>query len=113
VAIATLAFAIGANTAMFSFVNGALLSPLPYPDSNRIVRVLERSPSGGVNAISTLNYLDLANQNTVFEYIAAEAGWQATLTGGGEPVVIRGARVSARYFDIFGVRPAQGRTLRP
>ena len=113
VAMTTVALAIGANAAMFSFVNGALLSPLPYPDSDRIVRVLERSPTGGLNAISTLNYLDWTTQNGVFEYMAAEAGWRATLTSGDEPVVIRGVRVSAQYFDIFGVTPAQGRTFRP
>src|SRR4051794_40827430 len=52
----TIALTIGANTAMFSFVNGLLLRPLPYPESNRIVRVVERLSSGGVNGISTLNY---------------------------------------------------------
>ena len=109
VAIATIALAIGANTAVFSFVNAILLSPLPYPESDRIVRVLERVPSGGLNGISTLNYLDWTKQNGVFEYMAAEAGWRATLTGGDEPVVIRGARVSAHYFDIFGVKPTLGR----
>jgi putative ABC transport system permease protein len=113
VAIATIALAIGANTAMFSFVNGILLRPLPYPESDRIVRVLEKVPSGGLNGISTLNYLDWTNQNSVFEYIAAEVGWRATLTGGDEPVLIRGARVSAHYFDIFGGKPALGRTFLP
>jgi putative ABC transport system permease protein len=113
VAIATIALTVGANTAMFSFVNGILLSPLPYPESNRIVRVLERQPTGGLNSISTLNYLDWTNQNFVFESMAAEAGWRATLTGKGEPIWIHGARVSARYFDIFGVKPALGRTFLP
>jgi putative ABC transport system permease protein len=111
--MATIALAIGANTAMFSFVNGMLLSPLPYPESDRIVRILERLPGGGVNGISTLNYLDWTKQNGVFEYMAAEVGWRATLTGGGEPVVIRGARVSAHYFDIFGTKAAIGRTFLP
>src|SRR6187549_2312483 len=72
VAIATIALAIGANTAMFSFVNGLLLRPLPYPDSDRIVRVLETLPTGGLNGISTLNYLDWTNQNRVFDHMAAE-----------------------------------------
>src|SRR5678815_1321908 len=72
VAIATIALAIGANTAMFSFVHGVLLSPLPYPESDRIVRVLEKLPLGGLNGISTLNYLDWTNENAVFEYMAAE-----------------------------------------
>ena len=113
VAIATIAIAIGANTAMFSFVNGLLLRPLPYPEPSRIVRVLERLPTGGVNSISTLNYLDWTNQNNVFDYMAAEVGWRATLTGTEEAVSIRGARVSAHYFDIFGAKPAVGRTFLP
>lgn len=113
VAIATLALTIGANTAMFSLVNGILLRPLPYPDPDRIVRVLERLPSGGLNGVSTLNYLDWAKQNTVFEYMAAEAGWRATLTGGAEPVLIPAVRASPQYFDIFAVKPALGRTFLP
>jgi putative ABC transport system permease protein len=111
VAIATIAIAIGANTAVFSFVNGLLLKPLPYPDPDRIVRLLERVPSGGLNGISTLNYLDWTKQSTVFEYIAAEVGWRPTWTGGDMPTVIRGARVSPHYFDVFGVSAALGRTF--
>src|SRR5918993_589862 len=111
VAIATLALTVGANTAMFSFVNGVLLRPLPYPEADRIVRVLERLPTGQPNGMSTLNYVDFANENAVFEHMAAEAGWRATLTGGNEPVAIQGARVSAHYFDIFGVKAALGRTF--
>lgn len=113
VAIGTVALAIGVNTAMFGFVNGILLRPLPYPESDRIVRVLERHPTGSLNSISTLNYLDWARQNTVFEHLAAEAGWRATLTGGDEPELLRGALVTAHYFDIFGTRPALGRTFVP
>jgi putative ABC transport system permease protein len=113
VAIATIALTIGANTAMFSLVHGMLLRPLPYPDADRIVRVLERLPSGGITGVSTLNYLDWTKQSTVFEYMAAEAGWRATLTGGPEPVLIQAARASAHYFDIFGVKPALGRTFLP
>ena len=113
VAVATLALAIGANAAMFSYVKGLFLSPLPYPEPDRIVRVLERLPSGAPNGISTLNYLDWASHNAVFEHIAAEAGWRATLTGADEPVVIEAARVSAHYFDVFQVKPAIGRTFLP
>ena len=113
VAVATCALAIGANTAMFSFVFGLLLRPLPYPDADRIVRVLERHPNGGLNGISTLNYLDWSVQSASFEYLSAEAGWRATVTGLDQPFVIRGARVSVHYFDIFGVRPALGRTFLP
>lgn len=112
VAIVTIALAIGVNAAVFSFVYGIFLRPLPYPEPHRIVRLLERVPAGGLNGISTLNYLDWASQNDVFAYMSAEAGWRPTLTGGDEPVMIRGARVSAHYFDVFGVRPPLGRTFR-
>jgi putative ABC transport system permease protein len=113
IAVTTLALAIGANAAMFSIVNGLMLSPLPYPEPDRIVRVLEQRPNGGLNSISTLNYLDWAAQNTVFEYMAAEAAWSATLTGGDEPIFIRGARASAHYFDVYRTQPSLGRTFAP
>ena len=71
VAILTLAVGIGANAAIFSFVNGILLNPLPYPTADRIVRVLEKPPGPPTarNGISTLNYLDWEKQNQVFEYM--------------------------------------------
>lgn len=111
VALATLAVGIGANTAIFSFVHGVMLKPLPYADPERIVRVLEKPPGGERNGISTLNYLDWKNQNTVFEYMAAQTGGSVTLTGVDEPIQLRGLRVSADYFSIFGVSAALGRTF--
>src|SRR5215831_2568011 len=112
-ALVTLALGIGANTAIFSFVDGVLLKPLPYRDADRIVRVLEKPPRGERNGISTLNFLDWARENTVFDFMAAQTGGPATLTGHGEPVQIRGGRVSARYFDVFGIRAERGRTFLP
>lgn len=111
VALATLAIGIGGNTAIFSFVNGVLLKPLPYPDTDRIVRVMEKPPGGGTNGIATLNFLDWQRDNTVFEHLSAQRGATFTLTGVEEPVRLRGLQVSARYFDIFGVRAAHGRTF--
>ena len=111
VAVATLAIGIGGNTAIFSFVNGVLLKPLPYADPDRIVRVLEKPPGGGRNGISTLNYLDWQKDNTVFEYMAAETGGSVTLTGVTEPIQLRGSRVSPHYFDIFGIQAKLGRTF--
>jgi putative ABC transport system permease protein len=113
VALLTLALGIGANTAIFSFVDGVLLKPLPYKDAERIVRVLEKPPRGERNGISTLNFLDWQKDNTVFDFMAAQTGGAATLTGSGDAVQIRGARVSARYFDIFGIRAERGRTFLP
>src|SRR2546426_5201239 len=111
VAILTLAIGIGANTAIFSFVNGVLLNPLPYGEPERIVRVLEKPPGGGRNGISTLNYLDWQKDNTVFDYMAAQTGGSVTLTGVTEPVQLRGSRVSPYYFDIFGIKATLGRTF--
>jgi predicted permease len=111
VSVLTLAIGIGANTAIFSFVNGVLLKPLPYGEPERIVRVLEKPPGGGRNGISTLNYLDWQRDNTVFEYMAAQTGGSVTLTGIAEPVQLRGSRVSPHYFDIFGIKATFGRTF--
>ncbi len=113
VAILTLALGIGANTAIFSFVDGVLLKPLPYPEPDRIVRVLEKPPHGERNGISTLNFLDWQKDNSVFDYMAAQSGGGATLGGVAEPVQLRGGRVSAHYFDIFGIKAALGRTFLP
>ena len=113
VAVLTLAIGIGANTAIFSFVDGVLLKPLPYAEPDRIVRVLEKPPGGGRNGISTLNYLDWQKDNSVFEYMAAQSGGSVTLTGINDPVQLRGSRVSPHYFDIFGIKTVLGRTFAP
>lgn len=113
IAILTLAIGIGANTAIFSFVNGVLLKPLPYANADRIMRVLEKPPGDpdARNGISTLNFLDWQRQNTVFQYMAAQTGGSVTLTGISNPVELRGSRVSAHDFDILGLKPAIGRTF--
>ena len=74
VSLLTLAIGVGANTAIFSLVDAALLKPLPYPDADRIVRVLEKPPGFPRNGISTMTFLDWQRQNTVFDYMAADAG---------------------------------------
>ncbi|MFZ0595071.1 MAG: ABC transporter permease [Bryobacteraceae bacterium] len=111
VAVLTLALGIGANTAIFSFVDSVLLKPLPYPEPERIVNVWEKPPQYDRNGISTMNFLDWQRQNTVFTAMAAQTGGSVTLTGGKEPVQLRTARVSASFFGILGVKPALGRTF--
>ncbi len=113
VAILTLALGIGANTAIFSFVDGVLLKPLPYANADRIVRVLEKPPgdADARNGISTLNFLDWQRQNTVFQFMAAQTGGNVTLTGVSNPVQLPGARASAHLFDILGMTAALGRTF--
>lgn len=115
VAILTLGLGIGGNTAIFSFVDNVLLKPLPYPQPDRILRVLQKRPNGGPFGISTLDFLDWQKQNTVFDDLTAQTGWGATLTGnnGGDPVLLQGVRVSPAYFAVNGVKPALGRTFLP
>jgi putative ABC transport system permease protein len=113
VAILTLALGIGANTAIFSFVDGILLRPLPYPDAGRIVRVMEKPPGFPRNGISTLNYLDWQRENTVFDFMAAQTGANMTLSGNSEPLLLHCGLVSAHYFDIFGIQAVMGRTFLP
>jgi predicted permease len=111
VAVLTLALGIGANTAIFSFIDAVLLKPLPYPDADKIVVVWEKPPDSERNGISTLNFLDWKNQNTVFTAMAAQTGASATLTGVDVPVELHATRVSAPYFDIFQIKPALGRAF--
>jgi predicted permease len=112
-AISMLALGIGATTAIFSFVNAVLLKPLPFPDAQRIVNVWEKPPGSDRNGISTLNFLDWKNQNTVFTAMAAQTWDSVTLTDADVPVELRDSRVSAAYFDIFGAKPMLGRTFAP
>ena len=111
VAILTLALGIGANSAIFSFVDGVLLKPLPYPDPERILLLWEKPPGGGINVVSAMNYVDWRNQSSSFTAVAAITGSQMTLTDRGEPTLLRVGRVSAGYFDILGMKPKLGRTF--
>jgi putative ABC transport system permease protein len=112
VVLVTLAIGIGANTAIFSFVNAILLKPLPYPAADRIVGLWERRPTGQSNSMSTLNYLDYAASD-VFEHVAATAiCCSATmLDDGPTPTPLAGLKVSAPYFDVFGAKAQLGRTF--
>jgi putative ABC transport system permease protein len=112
-AMLTLALGLGANVAIFSFVDGLLLKPLSYPEPDRIVQIWEKPPRGLRNSVSALNFLDWRDQTTSFKAMAARTGDSLTLTGRGEPRQIRAARVSAAYFDVLGVQAAIGRTFAP
>lgn len=119
VAILTLAVGIGATVAIFGVVNGVLLEPLPYRDADRLVAVWGRFlPESGFDfptfPLSPPEYLDYRSQNTTMEEVAAIATFGATLVdGSGEARRVRGASVSAAFFDVLDVRPALGRTLLP
>jgi putative ABC transport system permease protein len=112
VAVITLALGLGANAAIFSFVDGVLLKPIEFPEPERLVQLWEKPPTGGPrNGISAANLLDWQAQNQVFESISAISGKPMTMTGSGEPQQIRTQTVSASYFDILKFKPALGRTF--
>jgi putative ABC transport system permease protein len=110
VAVATLALGIGANSAIFSVVNGVLLKPLPYPEADRLVGVYHTS-EGHRAVMSPPNFIDVAHAATTLENAAAVSGSRAILTGEGEPVRLDTAEVSASLFNVLRVRPALGRTF--
>jgi putative ABC transport system permease protein len=111
IAVLTLALGIGANAAIFSFVNAVLLKPLPYPDPERIVSVGEKHPRGFSNPISTLNFLDWERQNRCFQFLSAITPDTVTLTGSDSPEQLNVHRVSASYFKALGVEATLGRTF--
>jgi len=111
IAILTLALGIGANSALFSVVNGVLLNPLPYPEPNQLISVYARTSEFGTSSITFLNFLDWQKDNHSFTGIAAHRGENYFLTGTGEGERVRGYMVSAEFFDVLGVNPILGRNF--
>jgi predicted permease len=109
VAVLTLALGIGANTAIFSVVNGVLLNPLPYPHPNQLVEVAEKDPPFNESSISYPNFLDWVQQNHSFQSLAAYRQNAFSLTGQGEPQRVKAMQVSASFFPLLGVKPVIGR----
>jgi len=113
VAVLTLALGIGANTAIFSVVNGVLLNPLPYPEPSQLVTLHESKPNFLYGSISYPNFRDWQKENHTFSSIAVARGYGFTLTGAGEPERVRAEFVSSDFFPLLGVRPLIGRTFAP
>lgn len=113
IAVITLALGIGANTTLFSFVNGILLRPLPYKDPGQLVILDENAPKQGIKsfAVSYPNFVDWREQNNVFEDVAVYQEGTYSLVGAGEPEQIPGARISQGLFELLGVAPKLGRTI--
>src|SRR5258706_1502994 len=91
VAVLTLGFGIGANTAMFSFVNAWIIRPLPYTDPDRLVILNETNKKSGVpGPVAPADFKDWREQATAFQELAAYSGEMFNLTGGDEPVQVGG-----------------------
>jgi putative ABC transport system permease protein len=109
-ALLTLALGIGANTAIFSVVNGVLFAPFPYADADRLVLVEEARGDRDPGTTGYLSFEALRHENASFDRMAALAGWSAILAGDGRDAErVVGARVTWDYFRTLGLPPALGR----
>jgi predicted permease len=113
VAILSLALGIGANTAIFSVVNGVLLEPLPFAEPHRLIAIgegQEGSPPGQLNSTSPGSFFDMKAQTSAFTGMAAYSSSSGALVGRGEPEMLQGIAEVGGLFDVLGVRPLLGRT---
>ena len=118
VAVVTLALGIGANTAIFSVVNGVLLRPLAFRDLGRLVRIWHVPPPKSfpgmtLLSVSAANYRDWENQNHVFDSMAIMAYHGFAMTGGDKPEQVAACAVSSGFFSTLGVSPMLGRVFSP
>ena len=112
VAILTLALGIGANTTIFSLVNGVLLRPLPYRNPDRLTIVWEKDRDGSPDNVGYATYLDWKTQSKSFEQLAVYSSWQPVLQVGG-PEELNGLRVTSNYFRTLGIKPEIGSDFIP
>ncbi len=112
IAVLTLALAIGANTALFSIINGVLLNPLPYPHPEQLVTLHESKPNFNTGSISYPNFLDWQKENHTLSSMAVSRSYSFSLTNLGEAEQIQGQFVTSDFFPILGVKPVTGRNLR-
>ena len=113
IAVLTLALGIGANTALFSLVNGVLLNPLPYPDPSQLVAVTEKFPPFPEASIAYPNFLDWVRMNHAFAALAAYRHTNFNLTGVGEAQRLSAVEISASFLPLLGVEPVIGRNFSP
>jgi putative ABC transport system permease protein len=112
VSILTLALGIGANTAIFSVVNGVLLRPLPYPDSERLLQIWEtRRQEWDDGSVSPANFRDWRRQTRTLDEMGLYTYDSFVLTGTGEAQRLVGSKVSAGFFEVLKIRPQLGRAL--
>jgi putative ABC transport system permease protein len=113
VAVLTLALGIGANTAVFSIVNGVLLHPLPFANVDRLVVVGESEDDRKPSTTSFATFEDWKTRSKSFEDLTLYRQWQPTLVAPDEPEQLIGLRVTNNYFRTLGIRVAAGRDFTP
>ncbi|MGA2047633.1 MAG: ABC transporter permease [Terracidiphilus sp.] len=111
ITLLTLAIGVGANTVIFSVVEGVLLKPLPYPHAEQLIGVWHTAPGINIKDLNMApsNYFIDREQNTTFQDIGAYDGDSFSVTGSGEPEHVRGLDVTDGTLPLLGVQPALGR----
>ncbi len=109
VMILTLALSIGANSAIFSVINGVLLKRLPYEQPERLARIFLSSQEFPKFPLNPFDFLDFRARNRSFDAIAAFTRGDVQLSGNGEPVRLNGFGITSGYFRVLGLRPELGR----
>ena len=109
VMVLTLALSIGANSAIFSVIEGVLLRPLPFGQPDRIVRIFFNSDTYPKFPLNPFDLRDLRTRNRTFDSFAGIVRADAQLSGAGEPVMLHAFRVTSGYFRVLGFSPARGR----
>lgn len=110
-AIGSLALGIGANTAIFTVLNGSVLRPLPYTDPANLMVVWETRADNPKRSVAPANFLDWRRETSAFSALAAFDDFTATLTGSGEAQRIHAVSASGNFFDVLGVRAQVGRVM--
>ena len=113
VAVLTLALGIGANTALFSVIDAALLRPYPYPEPDQLVRVYATDPRGGDWTASPADFFDWRAMAHSFDGLAAMNGHSMALSGEGPAEHLQALSVTEDFFRVLGVAPALGRAFTP
>ena len=113
IVVLTLALGIGANTTLFSVVNGVLLNPLPYTHSEQLVAIYGKTPGLDEGPIVYLNFLDWQRDARTFSSMAAYRNQNYNVTGTAVAERLSGYMISAGFFSTLGVEPLLGRTFRP
>jgi predicted permease len=113
IAILTLALGIGANTALFSLVNGVLLNPLPFSNPDQLYALYSKSAIEEQSSISFPNFIDWRKENHSFSTLGAFRSSDMNLTGTGEPERLHGHMISADLFSMLDIPPILGRHFRP
>jgi putative ABC transport system permease protein len=111
IAVLTLALGIGANTAIFSVINGVFLKPLTYSEPERLMMIWEKLTRSDQVELSPQDFLEYEKRNQVFTQIGGAEGANFNLTGSGEPVHVDGQAATASLLPLLGVQPMLGRTF--